>query len=395
MASFRKFLVTFIAFILLFGIIGYFATNFISGIVDDIMDKNEGKNNPGAEDGSGNGETPPDAYASIEGKSYSFLILITDFDPENKSYAPDDSTVKEITTGIKNAKSSVGMLKKYSGRVRATSAVLVKVDKEAGEYFICYISPETRLYTPAGALAIGDVYGLYGINTVKQYVKGMTGIDVDYHFVLDGYTLEDVIKTLGMTTVNIETGICSFGEYYMTDSNFSKEEFEKKDDGDETDEKGKDGKEKDTLPIEKMPTPEYVVYVGSRDLSGETLTAVANLRECSIDDVKLKCRYVTSTVEYYLRKFADTPKDEIKGKIKKLTASTPYASDDPLEYKPSMATDFKPDDVDKIYELIKAIKLFKVNVVCYPGNYVSTGGAEIGYYAPSYKTAIEDYRKYR
>ncbi len=401
MASFRKFLVTFIAFILLFGIIGYFATSFISGIVDDIMDKDAGKSGSGAEGGEGNGETPPDAFASIEGKSYSFLILVNDFDPENKSYAPDDYTIDEITTGIKSAKSSVGMLKKYSRRVRATSAVLVKVDKECGEYFICYITPETRLYTPAGALTLGDTYGLFGINTVKQYVKGMTGVDVDYHFVIDGYQLQDVIDTFGRTSVDIETGICSFGEYYMTDSNFSKEEFEKKPDKDEDEEKNKDkdkdkDKDKESTGIEEeMPTPEYVVYVGNRDLSGETLTALANLRECSIEDIKLKSKYVTSTVEHYLRRFSDMSKGDLKNMISKLTASTPYASDDPTEYKPSLATDFKADDVDKIYELIKAIKLFKVNIVYYPGNYVSTGGAEIGYYAPSYKTAIEDYRKYR
>ena len=178
----------------------------------------------------------------------------------------------------------------------------------------------------------------------------------------------------------------------MTDSNFSKEEFEKKPDSTE-----KDGdKDKESTGIEEeMPIPEYVVYVGNRDLSGETLTAVANLRECSIEDIKLKSKYVTSTVEYYLRKFSDMSKGDLKNMIGKLTASTPYASDDPTEYKSSLATDFKKDDVDKVFELIKAIKVFKVNVVYYPGNYVSTGGAEIGYYAPSYKTAIEDYRKYR
>ncbi len=393
MASFRKFVVTFITFIVVFGIVGIFSTSFMIGIVNDLMDK-ESQKVSGAQDGPEDGKSGIGQFSHIEGDSYSFLIVANDYDPENHIYEPDDNTLDLVVKSAESSEKSLGILKKYSRRVTATWAVLVKVDKEHGEYLICYLSPETRIYTSAGPLSLGDVYGLFGINVLKEYVTGLTGIKVDYHFILDGYLMNDVVDTFGKSSVDLTSGICSFGEYYMTDYNFTKEELEAEKPEKEPPEDDEKEQKDETL-VEEMPVPEYVVYVGTHELSGETLTAVSNLKECGLNDIKLKYDYVTKTVEFYLRRFADMSRDELKNKYKKVTASTPFASDDPLEFKPSLASDFRTDDIDKVWELIKAIKTFNVNRVCYPGNYVSTGDAEIGYYAPSYKNAIEDFKKYR
>ncbi len=78
-----------------------------------------------------------------------------------------------------------------------------------------------------------------------------------------------------------------------------------------------------------------------------------------------------------------------------LTGSVAYASDSPLDEKPALATDFTTDDIRNVYGVIGALKRFGVNSMIYPGNYVLTHDAQIGYYVPTLRTAVEDLIKYR
>ena len=86
---------------------------------------------------------------------------------------------------------------------------------------------------------------------------------------------------------------------------------------------------------------------------------------------------------------------DLSSLISRLTGSVAYASDSPLDEKPSLASDFTVEDIGKVYGMIEAIKRLDINSVIYPGNYVSTHDAQIGYYVPTLRTAVEDLIKYR
>ena len=400
MASFRNFLITFLISVLLFGVIGYFTTVFVSGVVQGLIDSDgtSQEQNPNGSDPSdpnsmGSGENEPD------GESFSFLIVLTDFDPVKYSdYIPTDWEAQNMEYSIGSDRDELGILLKKSRHVHATAIVLVKADKEQKEYLLCYISPETRVYTRSGAMSLGNLYGNYGINVLKEHVKALTGISPDYHFVLDVYRMSEVVDTLGRYYFDLGSDIFSYGDYYMTSYNFTAEEKKAAFDPDPV---NPDDVEEETEPTdyvkELVPAPEIAraLFAGTHELDRETLTVTANLKECCLEDIELKGGYVLPAVEFYLRKFADMSESGMKFAISTLTGSVAYASDSPLDEKPALATDFTADDVVNVFGMIGALKRFSVSSVIYPGNYVSTHDAQIGYYVPTLRTAVEDFIKYR
>ena len=400
MASFRNFLITFLISVLLFGIIGYFTTVFVSGVVQGLIDS-DGTSQEQNQNGSDpfDPNSPRSDDNEPEGDSFSFLVVLTDFDPVKYSdYIPTDFEAQNIEYSIDSDSDELGILLKKSRHVHATAIVLVKADKEHKEYLLCYISPETRVYTRSGAMSLGNLYGNYGINVLKDHVKALTGISPDYHFILDGYRMSEVIETLGRYSFDIDTDIFSYGDYYMTSYNFTAEEKKAAFDPepvnpDDTD----DETENYDYVKEIVPAPviRRALFAGTHELDRETLTVVSNLKECCLEDIELKGGYVLPAVEFYLRKFADMSESGMTSVISSLTGSVAYASDSPLDEKPALATDFTAEDIGNVYGVICALKSFGVNSVVYPGNYVSTHDAQIGYYVPTLRTAVEDLIKYR
>ena len=398
MASFRNFLITFLISVLLFGIIGYFTTVFVSGIVGGLVDNNGNSQNAGqdGEDPSDQGSGSSDGY-DPEGKSYSFLIVLTDYDPVKYSdYIPNEREAQNLAASSDSGKDDLGILLRNSRHIHATAIVLVKADKEQREYLVCYISPETRVYTRSGAVSLGSLYGNYGINVLKEHVKALTGINVDYHFVLDSYRMSEVIESFGRYSLEIGNEIYSYGDYYMSSSNFTAEEKQAAfDRTDETSSKDEDEKGDYVEEIVPAPVIRRALFAGTYELDRETLTALSNLKECSLEDIEFKGGYVLSTVEFYLKKLADMSESSLKNKISALTEETAYASDTPSDEKAALASDFRSEDVASVYGMIVAFKHFGVNSMIYPGNYVATNDVQIGYYVPTLRVAVEELLKYR
>ena len=77
MASFRNFLITFLISVLLFGVIGYFTTVFVSGVVQGLIDsdgtsqeQNQNGSDPFDPNFPGSDDNEP------EGNSFSFIIVL-------------------------------------------------------------------------------------------------------------------------------------------------------------------------------------------------------------------------------------------------------------------------------------------------------------------------------
>ncbi len=399
MASFRNFLITFLISVLLFGVIGYFTTVFVSGVVQGIID-------PGSSQDQGqNGADPSDPNSvgpneyDPEGSSYSFLIVLTDYDPDKYSdYIPTDWEAENLVNTLDPDDDDLGLLLNNSRHVHGTAFVLVKSDKEEREFLLCYISPETRVFTRSGAMSLGNVYGNYGINVLEEHIKALTGITVDFHFVLDCYKMNEVVKSLGKYSVELDTELYSYGEYYMTSYNFTAEEKKAAFETTHADPNEKHETEESidyVKELVKTPALGRALYAGTHDLDKDTIPVLSNLKECCLEDIEMKGGYVLAAVEFYLRRIGDMSESNLSSVISSLTESTPYSSDSPLDEKPPLASDFITDDVKSYYGMIRAIKYFEVNPMVYPGNYISTNDVQIGYYVPTLRTAVEDLVKYR
>ena len=398
MTSFRNFLITFLISVLLFGVIGYFTTVFVSGVVQGLIDSGNDPQNQGK---SGTDPTDPDSGRSDEfepdGESFSFLIVLNDYDPIKYSdYVPTDWEAQNMIYSIDSYGNELGLLLKKSRHVHATAIVLVKADKEDKEYLLCYISPETRVYTRSGAMSLGNLYGNYGINVLKEHVKALTGISPDFHFVLDGYRMSEVIESLGRYSLELDTDIYSYGDYYMASYNFTSDEKKAAFDPDPV---NPDDSEEETGDYVEEIVPAPVIgralFAGPHELDRETLTILSNLKECCLEDVELKGGYVLPAVEFYLKKIASMSEGELASFITELTGSVAYASDSPFDEKPALASDFTSEDIGNVYGMIAALNRLNINPVIYPGNYVSTHDSQIGYYVPTLRTAVEDLIKYR
>lgn len=400
MASFRNFLITFLVSVLLFGLIGYFTTVFVSGVVQGLIDSggNTQEQGQGGSDPSDPNSGRDNEYEP-EGDSFSFLIVLTDYDPvKHTDYIPTDREAKNIANNPGENSDELGLLLKKSRHVHATAIILVKADKEAREYLTCYISPETRVYTRSGAMSLGNVYGNYGVNVLKEHVKALTGLGVDYHFVIDSYKMSDVLGSLGRYSIETDTDIYSYGDYYMASYNFTAEEKKNAFDPDPVNPDDQPETEESAEYTEELVTPPELgraLFAGMHELDRDTLTVLSELKECCLEDIELKGGYVLPAIEFYLKKIADMSESGVSSFISTLTGSVPYASDSPLDEKPALATDFTADDVKTVYGMIDALKHFNVNKIIYPGNYVSTHDAQIGYYVPTLRTAVEDFLKYR
>ena len=399
MTSFRNFLITFLVSALLFGVVGYFTTVFVSGVINDLVEQggnSQTDNRSGGEPGEGDDQSKSEKIP--EGESFSFLIILTDYDPVTyKDYVPGRWESGSITSNLNSDNEELGLLLKRSRHVHATGLVLVKADKESREFLLCYLTPETRVYTSSGALNLGDVYGNYGVNVLKEHVKALTGISVDYHFILDAYRMSEVVESFGRYSIDLDSEIYSYGDYYMASANFSAEE--RKAAFDPAPVPADDGDKKETGTYEeeivKPPVLDRALFAGTHELDRDTLCVISCLKECSLDDIEFKGGYTLDIIEHYLRRIAGLSKDDLVSKASKLTENTPYASDYPLDMKPALASDFTVADVGTYYEMFGAIEYFKVTSLIYPGNYISTKDASIGYYVPTLRTAVEDLLKFR
>ncbi len=400
MTSFRNFLITFLVSVLLFGIVGYFTTVFVSGVINDLVDSggNAQADNQGANDAD-DPSSPSDGEKVPEGDSFTALFVFTDYDPVNHSdYIPNRWETNNFISSLDRENPELGILLKRSRHVHATGIVLVRADKDLREYLICYITPETRVYTSSGAMSLGNVYGNYGVNALKGHIKALTGIRPDFHFVIDGYRMSEVVESLGRYSVDLESEIYSYGDYYMLASEFSAEEKAAAFDPAPApaDEKPEETETADyDEEIVQPPQLERALFAGTHELDRDTLRAVFSLKECSLENVEFKGALLLDVVEHYLRKAAQYSKGELESIVSSLTENAPYATDYPLDMKPALATDFTSSDVGGIFEVIGAIEYFKVTPFIYPGNYVATKDADIGYYVPTLRTAVEDLVKYR
>ena len=194
LSALKNFGVTFLISALLFGIIAYFATGLVTNTVGQMLDdedasldniiKNEDATPP--DETTDNSALSPTNEKIPSGDSFNFLIAVNDYRPDiYTDYTPDVSYMYNTDWNSVSPADTVGCLSTSYRKIGLSTVVLVRIDKEKREFVYTYFSPETRVYTSSGYHTFSEVYELYGIDRIAEYVYAMTGLDIKYSFLIN------------------------------------------------------------------------------------------------------------------------------------------------------------------------------------------------------------------
>lgn len=227
LSALKNFGVTFLIAALLFGILSYFAIGYVTSTMNslmsdeedelsEIMQNEDGQQLAGAETEPVQPQNPVDE-ALPEGESFNFLVITTDYRPDlYDNYKPTLDHMYQTDWYSVSSSDTRGCLSGEYREAEASSIVLVRVDKESGQYTYTYFSPETQVYTTTGYHTLGEVYGLYGRQTVADHLHAMTGLKIKYTFLLNAYNFDEFIEICGAPKINLTKDIYQDAELTYT-----------------------------------------------------------------------------------------------------------------------------------------------------------------------------------
>ncbi len=226
LSALKNFGVTFLIAAMLFGILAYFALGFVTSTMNSLMNdeadelseimQNEEGQLAGAETDPGQTQNPADADLP-EGESFNFLVITTDYRPDlYDNYKPTLDHMYKTDWYSVSSSDTRGCLSGEYREARASSIVLVRVDKEAKEYTYTYFSPETQVYTTTGHHTLAEVYGLYGRQSIADHLHAMTGCRIKYTLLLNAYNFDEFIGICGAPTIGLTKDIYQNAELTYT-----------------------------------------------------------------------------------------------------------------------------------------------------------------------------------
>jgi len=447
LSAFKNFGITFLIALIIFGVGGYFATSFVTSTMSSILSSEREKLGNIIDNGNESGLLPGDdtdnpgsQYGQIDGESFSFLLVVTNYRPDlYGDYLPDDvQKLNEKSWNLTSSYESLGYLSKNYRSDGASVIMLVRADKESGQYTYTYFSPESRVYTPTGYHTLGEVYSYYGVDTLTDHINALTGIKPTYKLIINGYNLDELVTLLGPVTVNLSKDIYSDGFEYTTIYETAQSVV------------GADG-----VPYTENVSNTYVLGTGAVEVNSENIYILSSLKEKSMSDITMKEAYSVEMVRRYIEKLAAMDAEQLRIVISQLTLNeSEWVGIEGLDYQPPAETEetepeteevnpwwtppedngnggeadesgesddesdeeeielFEPEtpifetsftaaELSKISGVIKAVSVFENITVPYPGSYVSAGGTgtsngtEKPYFEPDLKIGIERFLSYR
>jgi len=399
LSAFKNFLITMLIAAALFGVIAYFATQFVTATVSDIMDDEEAAlesimtQEKDPETGT-DGETLPgdgsqSAADSIQGESFSFVVVTSGYRPDLfDDYTPTVESLRNKIASFQTASDSYGILSRTYREKRATAILLIRMDKARQQVTYTYISPETRVFTSTGYHTLGEVYEFYGYSRVGEYVTSLTGIAVDYTFLLDGYNFDEFLSLFGTVWVNNPKDIYAEGIIHTTRSETTR--VRKNADGSET--------------VDHFDNS-LVLSAGSLEFNQYASNIMNTMKERSSLDIETKGNYSVSIAQSYMAKLADMDLAEFRSVMEGAlvlssaeSATKTWLANGTERLEPAtpvLESNFTTDDIEKVYDLIRASAAFSVEVITYPGNYITATETVDAYFNPELKTAIKRFLPYR
>lgn len=430
LSAFKNFGVTFLIAALLFGVIAYFATGFVTGTVENILDDekeeldqimhdNETETKPDEEESnmiSGTDDDVPD------GESFNFLVLTTDYRPDlYNTYRPSLDLMYNTDWYSVPKEETTGLLSGDYRKLNLTSIMLVRIDKENRQVIYSYFTPKTRVYTSTGYHDLSEVYNLYGKETVTDYINSLTGLKFKYTLLINGYNIDELTDLLGNVQVTSTRDIYHDGKYPTM-------QFETM-----IEHTSSDGSKW----IEHIPNT-YLQSAGEIQLDADKLYTMTSVIERSGSELSAKSAYMIEILQKYLLTISAMEEDAQKILLAQLiTKEADWRNIEGVEYvdetvaesaeaymdsdntvsedtvekefepsdrwtadlfepdNPIVETNYTMNDYDNIGELIKAISYFDPVVVTYPFEYKSATEDDEAYFSANTNEGLDLFMSYR
>jgi anionic cell wall polymer biosynthesis LytR-Cps2A-Psr (LCP) family protein len=428
LSALKNFGVTFLISAILFGIIAYFATGLVTNTVGQILDEEDSSLNNiiNNEDAASADETEPDNSVVEtnekvpEGESFNFLVAVNDYRPDlYTDYTPDISYMYNTDWTSISPTETIGCLSTDYREINLSTIVLVRIDKEKREFVYTYFPSDTRVYTSSGYHTLSEVYNLYGIDRISEYVSAMTGLEIKYNVLINGYDLDEIYSLLGSVSVNIGSDIYTDGTYNTMQYETTIEHVEA------------DGSKW----TEHKPNT-YLIGKGDVAVTEDNLYTLVSTMEHSASELSLKEAYSIEMLSKYLNYLAGLEESKLKivmaqlimnesewGNIEGLETTAPETEapeteaqsyetataeteeedkssrwiQDTFEPEGAMvSTNFTLNDFDSIYEMLCAVTYFENKTVSYPMTYYAADEDTSEYFDADTNSGISlfmDYRK--
>ena len=161
-----------------FGLISFAIVSALSDAVSPIGDREEMRKG-----------AITDKYALVGGDSFNLLVIIADYRPELYSY--DKARVNAIFGDAYGEPSNKGEKRD----ITLLSAVLVRADKERGQFTFTPISAKTAVGNGKSTLA--EVYQTYGALELCHRVHLLTGLTVDDYATVIPSAAQQIAELVG------------------------------------------------------------------------------------------------------------------------------------------------------------------------------------------------------
>lgn len=391
----KNFLVTFAAATLLFAVIGGLLTGYISGTITKIINGDNDNSidivgdSGESEDDDKDKDKSNDQTQLPDGTSFTIAVIGTDFYPDlYDDYYYNTEYLDKISSKVKMDADSIGLLTTTNLRyVRATWITLVHADREGRKYVACYFSPETEVNASFGITTLGDIYGIYGIDALCEYLTVMTGMDINYRFIIDGVNEKAFLEGMGSVTFNLSGDLYSADECTVSSSSSEAgygripettsplDTYERE----ETKADNKNNKNDGSKPVTVKPetseatsedngkSKDPILTAGEQSLTDYSIRAINTLREYSASDIELKSGCILTMLKQYLERCADWSAEDFSWKIGDLAGGEAYGFESPYDTKPTLATDLTTDASLTIHPMINAVRTFAYESVTCPG----------------------------
>lgn len=370
LSALKNFGVTFLVSILIFGIIAYFATSFVTGTVESILQSEKEQlnliiNDPEKSDIEAGNIGIPDQADEINGNSFSFLLITTDYvSDSNDNYVMNSEDTAWCSSV--DPTDTIGMLKNHK-TAHVSSITLVIADKEDSEFVYSYITPSVRVSTLSGYRTLSEVYYTYGPDKLKEYVSSLTGINADYTFLISGGDFNSFTSIAGTVTAENPCDVYYDGKSYTYSATSSVDGF---------DENGER--------ITVTHNNDFILYTGTLEMTSDRLYTALSVIEHSKNDLVAKQTVVFDVAEGYIKSFASLSKALLGETLTNLTIT-----------KNAVSTDFTVRDLDSVYELFSYADDFETVELTFPCTFRSSTDTSEEYFKPETDKAVELFAKYR
>lgn len=433
LSAFKNFGVTFLIASLLFGIIAYFTTGFVTGTVKGILEDEQTELDEimqSGDDGNTTDTLTPEAGENDdiipEGESFNFLILTTDYRPDlYDTYAPSLDTMYNTDWYSVSPEETVGLISGEYRDVNLSAITLVRIDKEKRQVVYSSFTPETRVYTTTGYHSLSEVYNLYGKTTVADYIHAITGLKFKYTMLVNGYNFDELIDLLGPVTVNLPRDIYFDGTQPTMQYETTAEHI------------GSDG-----YPWTEHIPNAWLMSAGENTLNAENFYNMTSVIEHSMADFEAKSAYTVEILQKYLTQIAGMDKDarkillaqlitneeewaniegldlpeepETEAETELLPWEVPVEETEPEETEPEefdptsrwktelfepdtpiAETDYTMNDYDTISEMLDAAAIFEPVVITYPYIYRAASDSGEAYFEADTAAGLELFLPYR